>query len=76
MKTVTFSIKDKGDYKLLVQFAKRLGIDIVSSKKSDTSSKKAKMKKLLDSVEKGELFKEVKDPVQWQKDIRDEWESH
>ena len=29
--------------------------------------------KLLDSVKKNELFEEIEDPVEWQKNLRNEW---
>lgn len=33
-----------------------------------------KIKKILDSAKGKELFKDIKDPVEWQKEIRKEWE--
>ena len=39
----------------------------------DSVSQYQKLNKLLGTVKKNELFKEIKDPVQWQKELRDEW---
>jgi hypothetical protein len=33
-----------------------------------------RIKKILDSAKGKELFKDIKDPVKWQKEIRKEWE--
>lgn len=33
-----------------------------------------RIKKILDSAKGKELFKDIKDPVEWQKEIRKEWE--
>ena len=32
-----------------------------------------RVKKILDSAKGKELFKDIKDPVEWQKEIRKEW---
>jgi Xaa-Pro aminopeptidase len=33
-----------------------------------------KVKKILDAAKGKELFKDIKDPLEWQKNIRKEWE--
>ena len=76
MKTLTINIKNDSDYRLLVLLASRLGINatMVEDKKEKVYVKQMQgLYKLLDNVKVNELFKEIEDPVQWQKDLRDEW---
>lgn len=76
MKIITLKIKNKYDYNLLLLLVKRLGLDIsyISEENEKTQIKQMRnIYKLLDSVKKNELFKEIKDPVQWQKELRNEW---
>ncbi|MBW8050026.1 MAG: hypothetical protein FVQ77_06745 [Cytophagales bacterium] len=76
MRNLTLNIKNASDYQLLLQLAKRLGLDIsvTAEKKEKVQTKQMRnLYKLLDSVKKNELFKEIKDPVKWQKELRDEW---
>ena len=77
MKTLTLNIKNTTDYQLLLQLAKRLGIELsvkAEQKAKPSVSQYQKLKKNLDSIKKNELFKGIKDPVQWQKQLRNEWE--
>ncbi|OFX26036.1 MAG: hypothetical protein A2033_19545 [Bacteroidetes bacterium GWA2_31_9] len=77
MRTVILNIKNNGDYPLLLQFVKQMGIDITIVPEEDDKTEKKKtmatLYKLLDSVKKNELFAEIKNPVQWQKKLRNEW---
>ena len=76
MRNLTLNIKNASDYQLLLQLAKRLGLDIsaTAEKKEKVQTKQMRnLYKLLSSVKKNELFKEIKDPVKWQKELRDEW---
>ena len=56
-----------------MRFVKKVE-EFSSEKYSKRTTQFQNLKKLLDSVKKGEMFKEIKDPVQWQKDLRNEWE--
>lgn len=75
MKTLTLNVTNGNDYLLLLQLAKRLGFDIPEPEENTGTSKSQyhRLKKLLDSVKDKELFKEIKNPVQWQKKLRNEW---
>lgn len=73
MKTLTLTVKNKKDYQLLIDFAKRLGIDVKVNPQSTGQSSMEQLYKLMDSVKGQELFTEIKDPLQWQKKMRDEW---
>ena len=57
-----------------MRFVKKVEEESPTAKISKQPTQYQNLKKLLDSVKKGELFIEIKDPVQWQKDLRNEWE--
>jgi len=40
---------------------------------SETNDQYDGLEKILNAIEPGSLFSEIKDPVEWQKQIRDEW---
>ncbi|PIP54761.1 MAG: hypothetical protein COX07_03530 [Bacteroidetes bacterium CG23_combo_of_CG06-09_8_20_14_all_32_9] len=57
-----------------MRFVKKVEEEFLSAKYSKQTTQFQNLKKLLNSVKKGEMFKEIKDPVQWQKSLRNEWE--
>jgi hypothetical protein len=77
MKRVTINIQDNS-YDPVINMLKLLGkdkVEIISSEvisDADEQPLNIKIKKLL-SQKKGEPFKNIKDPVKWQRDERDEW---
>ena len=73
MKTLTLNIPDSSDYDLLIKLLNRMGIQ--TSRHADAKNKKTmkRLYSLMDSVTKNKLFKEIKDPVAWQKKLRNEW---
>lgn len=76
MNTIILNIKNVADYHLLLQLAKRLGIELTEKPQQrikNSFSQYQKLKTLLGSIKKNKLFKKIKDPVQWQKQLRDEW---
>jgi len=56
------------------------GIDIVKSVEEeqfgngDANSSYNRIKGILESTKEKELFKDIKDPVEWQRNIRKEWD--
>ena len=40
----------------------------------DLSAKKERLRRVFQAMEKVTMFSKIKDPVQWQKNIRDEWD--
>ncbi|OFX50015.1 MAG: hypothetical protein A2046_01885 [Bacteroidetes bacterium GWA2_30_7] len=76
MRTVTLNIKNNSDYQFVLQLVKRLDIDITDIPEENEEETKTMgvLYKLIDSVKKNELFKEIKNPVQWQKKMRNEWQ--
>ena len=54
-----------------ISFVKNIEAEIPLEKRSATYQK---LKKILDKYANKNLFKEIKDPVKWQKQLRNEWE--
>ena len=40
----------------------------------DAKTKKERLFKVLKKAQEANLFQDIEDPVQWQKELRDEWE--
>ncbi|TVR78459.1 MAG: hypothetical protein EA412_08460 [Chitinophagaceae bacterium] len=74
MKSISINIENPKDYQLIIQLLKRLGIKIQSIDKEKEQHKSMQaLYDLLDSVKENELFNDIEDPSQWQRDIRNEW---
>jgi hypothetical protein len=44
--------------------------------KSQEHSQYIMLKNIFNSIEPGHMFRKINNPVEWQKNIRDEWETH
>ncbi|MEL7588447.1 MAG: hypothetical protein AAGU19_17185 [Prolixibacteraceae bacterium] len=53
-------------------FVKKIEEDIPTSQQSNQF---ATLKNILNSIEPGSIFRKVSNPVEWQKSVRDEWET-
>lgn len=74
MKRITIKIQDSL-YDPMISLFEQLGkdkIEIVSTEKQLNNNLKIKIKKLL-SQTSIKIFKEIKDPIKWQREQRDEW---
>lgn len=77
MKTITFKLEKTVDIQLVINLIKRLGgIVDYNDITEDTEEEEVDNTGLfgvLDKIaEKGELYKSIKDPVEWQREIRKE----
>lgn len=45
-----------------------------TSNTEDSKNQRERIARLLEMAKGEDLFKSIKDPVQWQRDLRDEWE--
>ena len=72
MKTINIEVNDT-IYEHIMFFLKNLPKDMIRFNKKEKISTKDEVKKLFEKSDI-EVFKEVKDPLVWQKSIRDEWE--
>ncbi len=78
MQRVTLDIQDNmyEHIMYLLQHLEKGKVKIVSKEKIDSKKKKSlknDLKKLINQ-NKMEVFKDLKDPVQWQREQRDEWQ--
>jgi hypothetical protein len=77
MTTIKISVKSNKDAALLVKLLKSLNfvinVEPVLETRADMNNQYELLKNILDKKASKKLFKEIKDPLQWQKDLRDEW---
>ena len=79
MTTIKISVKNKRDANLLYRMLKKISfIDTVEKADVLIHEEKPgqfeKMNAILDAMSGNELFKEITNPVTWQKKLRNEWE--
>jgi hypothetical protein len=53
-----------------MSFVKKIEADLPTDK---TDNQYDGLKKILNTIEPGSLFSDIKDPIEWQKQIRNEW---
>jgi len=53
-------------------FVKRIEDDTPMPQKTDQFTK---LKEIIDSIEPGSIFRSIEKPIDWQKNIRDEWKT-
>jgi len=74
MATLTFQLNNKSDIQLVITLIERLGGTIDFADKMENFEEEVDNTELfgiLDKIaEKGELSKSIKDPVEWQREIR------
>ena len=74
MATLTFQLNNKSDIQLVITLIERLGGAIDFADKIENFEEEVDNTELfgvLDKIaEKGELSKSIKDPVEWQREIR------
>ncbi|PWS31340.1 hypothetical protein [Pedobacter paludis] len=81
MTTITVQVDNEQNAVLLEKMLKALSfvedVDIknnVSGMVEEPKGSYKKLKKILDKTEAETLFTNIKNPSDWQKDLRDEWE--
>jgi len=75
MKTITFKLEKTVDIQLVINLIKRLGgivdyNDITEDAEEEEVDNTGLFSVLDKIAEKGELYKSIKDPVEWQREIR------
>ncbi|MCW0484975.1 hypothetical protein [Gaoshiqia sediminis] len=81
MATLKIKIDTKQNARLLkkflqnIPFVKKIEDDLQASQPASLSQYD-QLKEILDTIEPGSLYGEIIDPVNWQKDLRNEWETH
>lgn len=81
MTTITVQVDNEQNAVLLEKMLKALSfVEDVDIKKTNVEMVEepkgsyTKLKKILDTTEVNTLFADIKNPSEWQKDLRDEWE--
>jgi hypothetical protein len=79
MEALEFSTKiEHGTIRLPKQFAEYenafVRIIILSDKPRNFSEKKEKLRNILKKMQQKQLFSKITNPVEWQKQLRNEWE--
>ena len=79
METIEFQAQAKNGFIKIPQKYKSIGnallkIKIVHEKKLSNNQNKLKIKKLLQQIKTKDIFKNIKDPNAWQRELRNEWE--
>lgn len=70
MKTVTLNTNNDGDYQLMLQLAKRLGMDLNVKDTEPTEHSGVKMAKALEKLADLGGIKSISNPVEWQRIVR------
>ncbi len=72
MNTLTLNVNNGSDYQLLLQLAKRLGINLPETKEDEVTAGKPEleMSKVLSALAARGGIKSIPDPVQWQRITR------
>jgi hypothetical protein len=79
MTTIKITVDSPKNARLLTKllrtmaFVKNIEEDIP---KSEERSQYITLKNFFSSIEPDRIFRKINNPVEWQKNIRDEWETH
>ena len=79
MTTIKVTVEDENAdllKKLLqeVSFVKNVEEEVVVNKSHEAKSSYDRIKKLLNEAKGKNLFADIKDPVEWQRELRKEWD--
>lgn len=79
MQTLEAIVDKAGNVRLLTEIRlpeeRRALLTILDEEpKESPESKKANLLAIFEKIQKANLFKDIEDPTEWQKKLRDEWE--
>ena len=79
MQTLEAIVDKAGNVRLLTEIRlpeeRRALLTILDeAPKESPESKKANLLAVFEKIQKANLFKDIEDPTEWQKQLRDEWE--
>jgi predicted AAA+ superfamily ATPase len=76
MTTLKVTVDNKKNARLLTRFLRNMNfVKKVEEENSVVKDQYTNLEKIFNSIESNDLFSGVKEPVKWQKKIRDEWET-
>ena len=74
MTTLKITVDNKKNARLLSRLLRNMSfVKKVEEENRIVRNQYSNLKKLFNSIESGQLFENINDPVQWQKEIRNEW---
>lgn len=76
MTTLKITIDNKKNARLLTRVLRNMKfVKTIELENSTVKNQYSTLKEILNKIETGRLFKKIDDPVEWQKKLRDEWET-
>jgi predicted AAA+ superfamily ATPase len=76
MTTLKVTVDNKKNARLLTRFLRNMNfVKKIEEENSVVKDQYTNLEKIFNSIEPNDLFSGVKEPVKWQKKIRDEWET-
>lgn len=76
MTTLKITVDNKDNARLLTKILKNMRfVKQIEEEKSIGSNQYSNLRKIFSNTESDKIFQGINDPVQWQKNIRDEWET-
>ncbi|SHJ07251.1 hypothetical protein SAMN05444280_110103 [Tangfeifania diversioriginum] len=76
MTTLKVTVDNKKNARLLTRFLRNMNfVKKIEEENNVVKDQYTNLEKIFNSIESNDLFRGVKEPVKWQKKIRDEWET-
>jgi hypothetical protein len=76
MTTLRITVDNKKNARLLSKILKNMNfVKKIEEENSASDNQYEILNKLFNTLEPGRLFNQIDDPLKWQKEIRDEWET-
>ncbi|MGE4287756.1 MAG: hypothetical protein AB7E36_03630 [Salinivirgaceae bacterium] len=76
MTTLRITVDNKKNAKLLTKMLSKMNfVKKVEEEKPSIKYQYASLKKIFSEIKPDALFQKVQEPLSWQKEIRDEWET-
>lgn len=75
MTTLKITVDNKKNARLLTRILRNMNFvkRVEEDNSNDIQNQFISLKKIFNNLEPNNLFREINDPVKWQKEIRDEW---
>lgn len=79
MRTLRITVDSDSNSLLLIKMLKSISFvtkvetDEIPKNSNDGKTQFDNLKNILDAIENNRIFEDIKDPVEWQKQLRNEW---
>jgi hypothetical protein len=76
MTTLKITVDNKKNARLLTKILQNMKfVKRIEEENINVINQYNKLKQILSNIESNSIFRDIHDPVKWQKEIRDEWET-